>query len=60
MANYKDEKLTEEMYGVPTNETVRRGSVVDDVFGEIKEDGPNYRDVRIWQNLHAFARTDIF
>lgn len=24
----------------------RRISVVDDVFGEIKEGGPNYRDVR--------------
>jgi len=23
----------------------RRISIVDDVFGEIKEDGPNYRDV---------------
>jgi hypothetical protein len=26
--------------------TVRRASIVDDVFGEITEDGPNYRAVR--------------
>lgn len=25
----------------------RRISVVDDIFGEIKEDGPNYRNVKI-------------
>lgn len=26
----------------------RRISIVDEVFGEIKEGGPNYRDVRDW------------
>lgn len=27
----------------------RRISIVDDVFGEIKEDGPNYRDVSLYE-----------
>ena len=42
----------------------RRISVVDDVFGEIKEDGPNYRDVSLSQmrkrghKLTNFTRSD--
>ena len=31
----------------------RRISVVDDIFGEIKEDGPNYRNVSYPKHWHC-------
>lgn len=40
----------------------RRISVVDDIFGEIKEGGPNYRNVSVelpeWQRSHVLIYTD--
>ena len=33
----------------------RRISVVDDIFGEIKEDGPNYRNVQLSQKYVALS-----
>lgn len=36
----------------------RRISVVDDIFGEIKEGGPNYRNVSNLQCRPCFENTD--
>jgi amino acid permease len=46
MADYKDpEKLAYDDNGLAPTTTRRRGSITDAVFGEITEDGPNYRAV---------------
>ena len=37
----------------------RRISIVDDIFGEIKEDGPNYRNVNSPKHRHC-RDTDLF
>jgi len=50
MSNSKDDKMFDSLAPVVTQqngeiEDGRRTSITDAVFGQIREDGPNYRDV---------------
>lgn len=51
----ENEKQADDLAPVETTHpgevTDRRVSVVDAVFGQISEDGPNYRDVRIFMTF---------
>jgi hypothetical protein len=38
--------------------TGRRVSIVDDVFGEIVEGGPNYRNVSVSHTAYRLSQTD--
>lgn len=66
-AEFRDEekKYDEENGMQPTTShavgTARRASISDAVFGEISEDGPNYRSVSSYlHNLPALKLTLIF